>query len=50
LQVLAPSQVPDSILAQGAYYYSIGVKQMMAALNLANAAQLGLRGSFSLPL
>jgi hypothetical protein len=50
LQVLAPSQVPDSILAQGAYYYSIGVKQMMAALNLANAAQLGLSGSFSLPL
>ena len=50
LQVLTTSQIPELELAQGAYHYSLGVKQVMAALNLANAAQLGLSGSFSLPL
>ena len=51
LQVLTPSQIdPQATLARGAYQYSLGVKQVMAALNLANAAQLGLSGSFSLSL
>ncbi len=51
LQVLTPSQIDkDSSLANGAYQYSLGVKQVMAALNLANAAQLGLSASFSLAL
>jgi len=51
LQVLTSSQIDkDSTLANGAYQYSLGVKQVMAALNLANAAQLGLSASFSLAL
>lgn len=51
LQVLTPSQMEASAtLAQGAYKYSLGVKQVMAALNLANAAQLGLNGAFPLSL
>jgi hypothetical protein len=51
LQVLTPAQIdPQATLARGAYQYSIGVKQVMAALNLANAAALGLSGSFSLSL
>jgi hypothetical protein len=50
LQVLTPIQLLDSKLAQGAYQYSLGIKQVMAALNLANAAQLGLSGGFSLAL
>jgi hypothetical protein len=55
LQVLTPDQIDPqatlaSTLASGAYEYSFGVKQVMAALNLANAAQLGLSASFSLSL
>jgi len=51
LQVLTPTQIdPSATLALGAYNYSIGVKQTMAALNLANAAQLGLSSIFSLSL
>jgi hypothetical protein len=51
LQVLTPTQIDkQATLARGAYQYSLGVKQVMAALNLANAAQLGLSGSFSLSL
>jgi hypothetical protein len=51
LEVLTTNQIDrNSTLARGAYQYSLGVKQVMAALNLANAAQLGLSGSFSLPL
>ena len=38
-----------AVLARGAYAYSRGVKEVMAALNLANAAQL-VDGPFSLPL
>jgi len=49
LQVLTPSQMdPGSVLANGAYNYSEGVKQVMAALNLANTAALGLSGGFSI--
>ncbi|HMQ33826.1 MAG TPA: hypothetical protein PKD53_24040, partial [Chloroflexaceae bacterium] len=46
LQVLTPSQLSGDDLARGAYDYSQGVKEVMAALNLANAAGLGV----SLPL
>ncbi len=48
LQVLTPSQLNDATLAIGAYKYSQGVKEVMAALNLANAAQLGVSASLSL--
>ena len=48
LHVLTPSQLNDATLAIGAYKYSQGVKEVMAALNLANAAQLGVSASLSL--
>ena len=48
LQVLTPNQMdPGATLASGAYAYSEGVKQVMAALNLANTAALGFSGSLS---
>lgn len=49
LQVLTPNQLGDKSLAIGAYKYSLGVKQVMAALNLANAVELGVSASVSLP-
>jgi hypothetical protein len=43
LQVLTPSQLAkDAALARGAFAYSQGVKEVMAALNLANAAEIGV--------
>jgi hypothetical protein len=49
LQVLTPSQMAQSdTLAQGAYSYSQGVKQVMAALNLANAVDFGSSPSISI--
>lgn len=51
LTVLTPSQIdPAATIALGAYKYSQGVKQVMAALNLANAAQLGVSASLPLSL
>lgn len=51
LQVLTPSQLDkDATFAQGAYKYSQGVKEVMAALNLANAADFGVSASLSLSL
>lgn len=47
LQVLIPQQLAGDALATGAYNYSLGVKQVMAALNLANAAQIGLSAALS---
>ena len=47
LQVLVPSQTKGDALATGAYNYSQGVKEVMAALNLANAAQLGVSSILS---
>ena len=47
LQVLIPQQLAGDALAIGAYNYSLGVKQVMAALNLANAAQIGLSAALS---
>ncbi len=43
LQVLTPTQMAqDSTLAQGAYKYTQGVKEVMAALNLEYAAEIGV--------
>jgi len=47
LQVLIPTQLAGDTLAQGAYKYSQGVKEVMAALNLANAAQIGVSSILS---
>jgi hypothetical protein len=47
IKVLTPSQLDDSKLAIGAYNYSRGVKEVMAALNLANAAQIGVSSLIS---
>jgi hypothetical protein len=50
LQVLTPSQLQaDDAIARGAYKYSQGVKQAMAALNLANAVDFGVSASATLP-
>jgi hypothetical protein len=51
LQVLTLNQLAkDATFARGAYAYSQGVKEVMAALNLANAAEIGLSSvvSFSI--
>jgi hypothetical protein len=50
LDVLTPLQLGDAKVAVGAYKYTQGVKELMAALNLANAAQLGFSASVSLSL
>jgi hypothetical protein len=42
LQILTPDQLTGQQLAIGAYAYSQGVKEVMAALNLANAVELGV--------
>lgn len=47
LQVLTPSQITDSPFARGAYKYTQGVKEVMAALNLVNAAEIGVSNSLS---
>jgi hypothetical protein len=48
LQVLTPFNLQGQDLAQGAYKYSQGVKEVMAALNLANTAAMGISGGISL--
>ena len=48
LKVLTRDELGDAKLAIGAYYYSQKLKEVMAALNLANAAQLGLSANLSL--
>jgi hypothetical protein len=51
LQVLTPSQIAkDATLALGAYQYSQGVKEVMAALNLTNAVDLGISTGLSFSL
>jgi len=50
LQMLTPSQLAkNAILARGAYRYSQGVKEVMAALNLANAVEFGVSAKATLP-
>jgi hypothetical protein len=50
LQVLTPDQLQGDTLGNGAYKYTQGVKEVMAALNLANAAQIGVSATLSLSL
>jgi len=50
LQVLTPTQLGDSTLAIGAYNYSEKVKEVMAAMNLANAVSIGVGSALSLSL
>jgi len=50
LQVLQPSQLAGDRIGNGAYSYSQGVKEVMAALNLANAAQFGVSAALSFSL
>jgi hypothetical protein len=50
VQVLTPSQLPDSAIARGAYEYSVGVKRAMAALNVANAVDIGVSSTLSFTL
>jgi Contractile injection system tube protein len=51
LTVLTPSQLAEeAALARGAYTYSLGVKEVMAAINLANAAEIGVSASLSFSL
>lgn len=48
VQVLTPSQLAkDATFARGAYTYSQGVKEVMAALNIANAAEIGVSAAIS---
>lgn len=48
VQVLTPSQLAkDATFARGAYTYSQGVKEVMAALNLANSAEIGISAALS---
>jgi hypothetical protein len=47
MQVLLPSQLLGDQLGIGAYNYTLGVKQAMAALNLANAAEIGVSAALS---
>ncbi len=50
LQVLTPSQLAaDAAVARGAYAYSRAVKEVMAALNLANAVDFGVSAGAALP-
>jgi hypothetical protein len=51
ITVLTPSQLPaDATFALGAYKYTQGVKEVMAALNLANAVEIGVSASLSFKL
>lgn len=50
LQVLQPGQLAGNTLGNAAYKYSEGVKEVMAALNLANAVQFGVSASISFSL
>lgn len=47
LQVLQEAQLTGDKIGMGAYNYSQGVKEVMAALNLANAAQFGVSSVLS---
>lgn len=50
MQVLTPAQLGSSTLSVGAYNYSEKVKEVMAALNLANAVASGVGSALSLVL
>lgn len=49
LQVLTDAQVAkEGVISKGAYKYSQGVKEVMAALNIANTAVMGIGNAVSL--
>jgi hypothetical protein len=50
IEVLTPDQIPGETIARGAYHYTQGVKQVLAALNLANAAAIGVSSARSFSL
>ena len=50
LSVLTTTQLSGETLALGAYDYSKGVREVMAALNLANAAATGISAALSVAL
>ena len=50
LDVLQQNQLAGDALGTAAYKYSLGVKQVMAALNLAYAVQFGVSSSLSFSL
>lgn len=51
VEVLTPGHLSkDQTFALGAYQYSQGVKEVMAALNLANAVEIGVNASLSFSL
>jgi len=50
LDVLQPHQLAGDSIGNAAYNYSLGAKQAMAALNLANAAPFGVSSSLSFSL
>ena len=50
LDILQPNQLAGDTLGNAAYNYSMGVKQVMAALNLAYAVQFGVSSSLSFSL
>jgi hypothetical protein len=50
LEVLQQNQLAGDALGNAAYKYSMGVKQAMAALNLAYAVQFGVSSSLSFSL
>ncbi len=49
LKILTPTDLPGQPIGIGAYTYSQGVKEVQAALNLANAVQIGVSASVSFP-
>ncbi|HYK05708.1 MAG TPA: hypothetical protein VE974_28420 [Thermoanaerobaculia bacterium] len=50
LEVFTPEMLKGEKFAQGVYDYTKGVKEVMAALNLVNAAEIGVSASLSLSL
>ena len=50
LTVLTPDDMTDDSVGRGAYTYSRGVKEVMAALNLANAVEIGVSSAVSFSL
>jgi hypothetical protein len=50
LEALTPDQIGDDTISNGAYDYTLGVKQVMAALNLANAVEFGVSAALSFSL
>jgi hypothetical protein len=51
LQALSPGQIgKKDVIARGAYSYTEGVREVMAALNLANAAASGFKTGASIAL